>query len=315
MSLRAYLPSAHFGVLIGALALGGAFIAFSLGIFTPDARRESAVESATPQNIGGGDWRLAFASSSAFEDARNLGLQAATFAQAASTSNLTESVGRSVLIRTTAARSQGLGDDSPTQESIVGNILSQISSSQQAAPRNPYTTEDFSMVPTSAAALHDFGNALAAAITAHNLASMDAVVLSFGLAVDNQSPATLARLSPVAEDYRALARDIAAIPVPKTLAPVVVSIANTYAAMANTCPDMAAVLTDPVRGLSGLQTYNELALQNAHLLATVASALKNTGILFRADEAGAAWSVFLSSVEKAKTSAATTLRGTTSTTQ
>ena len=303
--IRAYFPSARFSVLAVAIAISAAVIWFAISLTTPhDTAR---IESSGSSIADNSDWQTAFASSTAFQDAQDLNAQATQLIQAASSSNLTESLGRAILISAAAARGQGLGDDTMTQNRIIGGALSQINSTA-VQPSTVYAASDITIAPSSDGALHTFGNTLASTIESHTLANDLRALTTIGLAVDNSDPSILASFNPIASDYRALAKDVAAVPTPQTLAPTIAQLANNYTAMATECADMRTVLSDPVRGLSGLQAFNDLSMQNARLLATIAETFKNNGILYTVSEPGTAWSAFLLAEQKAALQAAQQLQ-------
>ena len=208
---------------------------------------------------------------------------------AAQNDNLTESVSRTLLINLTSAASQGLGSDIPTQEELVAQALTQINKVDSPA----YTLAQLPTTGNTPEALRSWGNAVMATLIAHPKASVDETFRVLGSAVDKNSAALLASLKTIGAAYRAIAEDLAATPVPGTLAPLHLQIVNNFALIAQTYADMEALPTDPLRGLAGLQTYQSLTDETARVFTTIAQQLSKNAILFNEDEPGSAWSGFL----------------------
>jgi len=287
MNIRPYLPSARFAVLAVALLIGIGLVSGAAWITNP---RQSGVQL---QNTGGNgaiatfsdsDWQEAFASSTAFQTAATIQNQAEKLMEASRTNNLTDSIGRSLLINAAALQGQGLGDN---QDQIVSSALAQWKNAQ--AVSSTYAVADLSTIQDSQAALHAYGNAIALVLTEHAQATYGNTMLPVSLAVDNNDPKTLSKLSAIAGEYRALAKDIAAIPVPKLLVDIELQIANNYMQMAAACLGMQTVLSDPARGLAALQNYASLFNQTEQLFIQMTEKLQSSRILFGSDEPGSVW--------------------------
>jgi hypothetical protein len=96
------------------------------------------------------------------------------------------------------------------------------------------------------------------------------------------------------QDYVGLAHDLAALPVPETLAPLHLQLINNLAGMGATTADMSAALTDPARGMAGMQVFESDSGEVQGVFTSIAKELNTDGIIFTKDESGAAWSGFLS---------------------
>jgi phosphohistidine swiveling domain-containing protein len=211
--------------------------------------------------------------------------------KAAQTANVTQSVGRTLLINLENAKAQGLGDDIPTQNQIISDALTQVPQPQTKL----YTQQDLTVVNSSKDAEHTYANALMAALEKHQQASMQQTLVVVATATDQNDASGLSQLTAIETDYRALTKDIAAIPVPQTMVPIHLQILNDFAQITDSYPDMAEIISDPVLGLSGLQTYKTLTDETLRMFTNVAQEFSKDGILFASGEPGAQWASVLTS--------------------
>lgn len=207
---------------------------------------------------------------------------------AAQSANLTETIGRSLLVRLSSANAEGLGTDIPTQEAIVAEAAAQVG----AEVRGNYQASDLIRVKSSPESLRLYGNSFIETIVRYPAASAGAALFAFGEALDYQDRAKLAPLAAAEEAYAAIAADLTAVAVPETIAPLHLQVANNFAAMGKAAGEMRAVLDDPLRGLGGLQVFQSSSEEAERLFITIAGMLRNNGILFSKDDPGAAWSAF-----------------------
>jgi hypothetical protein len=204
-------------------------------------------------------------------------------------SNLTDSIGRGILARITTANVQGLGDDAPTQDSIIAAASAQVNASVKAAQPPPIT-----QVEPTLDSQRDFGNAVMVVLGLHPKANSNDTLGIIAKATDTRISAPLSGLAAIGQEYAALARDLATVPVPKTLAPLYREAVANYAAIAALYPDLAEVVDDPIRGIAAIQQYQALLAETGGIFTNMAQSLKNGGILFTKDEPGSAWEIFLS---------------------
>ncbi len=293
MNIRHYLPSAQFAFLLAALVVSGALVGAAEYMASPHSYVAALGGSDAGPAAYDQNWQEAFASSTAFQEAASLQETASRLSQAAQTGNLTDSIGRSLLINAAAAQGQGVSGNELTQSQLVANALSQVKDASSAEP-DAYSVADTTTVPDSAGALHTYGNALAAAAAKHPQATYAGTMTPVAVAVDTNDGTGLSKLSAVAQAYKELARDVIAVPVPSSLASSQVAIANNYARMASACGGLQAVLTDPARGLLALQEYSSLYNSTQTLYIKIAETFKSNGILFGGDELGSLWAKFVS---------------------
>ena len=295
MDIRPYLPSAQFSVLLGALLISGGLVYGAEYVNHPHTSSGSLEDTSggAPQNqlgVAYTNWQDEVGSSTVLATDNAIALQAQQLVEGVATNNLTDTVGRSLLINTMSAQGQGLGSDQPTQDQIMGDALSQI---EQAPPSaKVYTSADITTVPDSKTALHTYGNTLATLIAAHPKASANATMAIVGLAIDEGNGSTLPTLDAVAKEYRALAKAVIQTPVPVQLSSFAVNIANNYVAIAATCATMELVQSDPLKGLAGVEAYNTLNTQNGKVFTQINSTFQNNGILFTTGDSGQAWNNF-----------------------
>lgn len=293
MTLRRYLPSAKLVSIVGALALSVGLV-FAADRFTHRAPPANiAVDSTVSSPVDAG-WEAALYASesqnaSSTVVAPDPGL-VGNLLQAAQGPNLTESIGKSILISLTNAKSQGLGDDIPTQNQILGAATAQMAAQGAASS---YTLADLTIVPVSKTSLHAYGDAVMQIIAAHPDASFNGTFLALGNAIDHNDPAQLELLPPIKAGYAALAADLLAMPVPQTLAPFHVLILTDFAHIVASYDDMKTILADPLRGAVGFKSYQSSLDEMSRVFTNIAQTLNKDGILFTKDEPGSAWSIFL----------------------
>jgi hypothetical protein len=128
----------------------------------------------------------------------------------------------------------------------------------------------------------------------HPKASYNDTLGILAKATDARDPAPLKDLAAIGRDYQALAEDLAAVPVPKTLAPLHQEVVRNLAGVAAQYQNLALVVSDPIKGLAAVQQYQQLMSETGNVLTNIAQVLKNGGILFSKDEPGSGWEIFLS---------------------
>ncbi len=291
MQLSRYLPSAQFALIVVSLAVAGGLIEAARYVTKP----QTSPTLATAQTSAGAqDWRATLleiqANSGITLPQAPSGDSVAQLVAAAQSSNLTDSVGRTLLAKLTSAKAQGLGDDIPTQDQLVSQAMAQAGSVASTI----YTVANLTTVPTTKDSLHAYGNAFMAASSAHPKAKAMAVMSAFGYALDYHDPTQLALLPMIQADYAALTKNFAALPVPDTLAPLHLQVVNDLSKMTSSIEDLQAVLSDPLRGLRGMQEFTGSSDEVTRVLTTIAGTFGKNGILFNKDEPGTSWSAFLS---------------------
>lgn len=290
MSPSSYLPSAQFMVIVGSLLLAGGTVAAAQ--YYVSARNAPSTISSVGTGQGSGDWTESLADIQAqsginLPDAPDPNAVQNLLAQAQS-DNLTDSIGRSILARISAAGVQGLGSDIPTQDEIVAAATAQINTSS-ATP-----LVSISSVETTPESLRTFGNQVAEVLNRHPKASFNDTVGILAKATDTRIKEPLAELAAIGREYGALARELASIPTPKTVLPLYKQAVVHYAAVEGLYPEMAKVVDDPVRGLAALQQYQQYLYEISNIFTNIAESFNKGGILFTKDEPGSAWEIFLS---------------------
>lgn len=291
MSARTYLPSTQFGAIAAAIAISGGLVLAAQYVVRP-VQTPHVASAATPDINP--DWQATLAAIQAQSGATLPQAPDASTTQAllaaAQSSNVTDTVARSLLINLSNEKAQGLGDDAPTQDALVAQALSQL----PPAPPASYTAQDLTTEDSSSANLHAYGNAVMVAFGAHTGATSQATYETIATATDSQNPADLAPLAGIQAQYQGLADDLSKISVPQTLAPLDLQALNDIASAAQTFDGMQTLISDPLRAVQSLQQYQD-DLNAADLVFTsIAQELNTDGIIFNKDEPGSAWSGFLS---------------------
>ncbi len=291
MSARNYLPSAQFMVIVGSLLAASATVAAAQYYVT--SQNAPATLASAGTQAGDEAWQESLAD---IQEESGISLPPAPDPNAveslisqAQSSNLTDSIGRGILARLSTASVQGLGSDAPTQDSILAAVQAQVNASVPVVQAPKVT-----LVEPTAESQHTFGNEVMVVLSQHPKASTNATLEIIAKATDTRISGPLSGLIPIGQEYSALARDLAGVPVPRTLAPLYQQAVVNLATIGALYADLGLVVSDPIKGLAALQQYQELMAETGGVLTNIAEALKNGGILFTKDEPGSAWEIFLS---------------------
>lgn len=294
MGIKNYLPSEQFGAMLGALLISSGLITAASGVMPfnskESARLYASQTAAADLSDANPTWEQAFAGNTVAQDMAAIQNQADQLTAGIKSKNLTDTVSKSLLLQYGSLQGQGIAGNADAQAQVVQTALAQVQNAQTLTPT--YTRYDLKIIDSTKDTLHTWGNELPQVIFAHRTADENIALLLFGTAVDTNNKSTLARLSATAAEYRALSRDTARLPVPSLLAVYQLQLTNNYALMAAAIGNMQQVLSDPMRGLLGLQTFVQLAYGNAQTLLQINSLLKQGGIVFASSEPGAAWASY-----------------------
>ena len=294
--LQKYLPSSQFTLIAVALLLSVSLVFAADYVTKPKSVTSAVATVATSTTAQNTSWEATLYDIQAQQGVGSLPPApdqnaVAALRQAVQTSSLTDSVGRSILINLANAKAQGLGDDTPTQTQIINEATAQLKKNTSPA----YANSDLTVVADSTSTLRAYGNALVLNLTKDIKNSADQTTYAAGYAADHNSDSELVKLKSVEAAYRTLVKDLLALPVPQTLAPFHLLIINDFAQMADTYPDLETLVSDPLRGLVGLQRYQLLGDEVDRVFINIAQAFSKDGILFSNQEPGHAWSAVLSS--------------------
>lgn len=296
MHVRRYLPSAQFTTIALALLLSGGLVYGAELIVQPPATSGVVSTAATPAGQGDNtDWQATLDATEAANASSSLAASqpqtVAAMLAAAQSSNITDSVGKTILINLSNAKSQGLGDDIPTQDQIISAAAAQVAATK---PARQYTAANLTIVADSNASLKAYGNGVMQILDNNQTASEQATLTAIDNATSKNDAAALQALPPIGAAYQNITSELLALPVPQTLSPLHLSIINAYASIAAVYPDMQASQSDPLRGVVGLQTYEAQLGTLGRVFTNIAQDLSKDGILFNKDEPGSAWSYVLS---------------------
>lgn len=292
MSIRDYLPSAKLVSIVFALALSVGLVYVADALTRPVAPPTIAVDYQAATDT---DWEAALAAIQAQTASSSFAAPDPNFINnlltAAQSQNITETVGRTLLINLSNAKSQGLGNDIPTQDQIVAVAAAQVSSAKNL---QAHTLADLAVVATSPATLKAYGNGVMKIFNSHQTAGQKNTYIAIGNAVDSGDASKLNPLPAIQADYAALTADLLALPVPQTLAPFHLIVINDFARITASYDDMRMMISDPLRGLAGFQQYESSISEATRVFTNIAGAFSKEGIIFNKDEPGVAWNVFVS---------------------
>ncbi len=296
MEVKKYLPSTTFTFIAGSLFLSIGLVWIANFVTHPNSFSTAGLAvTSTANSREKASWAAALNDIQAQQGSRlpqppdqqlvdNL-------LQGAQTKNLTDSVGRSLLINVTNASGKGLGGDQPTQNQLIASAMGQLQTISQ--PSKLYTLSDISVILDSKEAVQAYGNALIPILKKHPHASMAETLNLLGQKINGQT-GSQGDFSIIAKDYQGLAKDFSKMTVPQSLSTYHLAIVNDYLQMADSMSHMQQVSTDPLRGLAGLQMYNKSAGDIQSMFISIAQVFAKDGILFTRDEPGALLASMLS---------------------
>lgn len=293
MSVQKYLPSTQFSLLIFSVAIAGGLVFVAKETTEPSTIEIASV--ATPSYTASTDWK---SSLQAVQAESGVQMPQApdentieALRKAAISTNLTESVSRTLLVNLGNAKAQGLGNDIPTQEQIITSAVQQIDSSGQTVV---YTKNDLIVVADSEASQRAYGNALAIAVSKNQVDSFFDTMVAVDNAASQNNPNELKRLPAIAAGYRSVVELLLDVPVPQTMLPFHVRLVNNFQQIADSYTSIEVILNDPLRGLSALKDYQTLTDETLKVFINIAQILGKNGILFTKDEPGSAWAALVS---------------------
>ncbi len=291
MSLGTYLPSAQFTLIVLSIALSGGLV-YAAQYVTGTPAAPTLSSTPAPTASVDANWQdtlkeiQAQNPSTVSPPDEN---SVSNLLKAAQSTNLTDTVARTLLINLSDAKAQGLGSDIPTQDKLVAQATAQINQSRTPT----YTQKSLAVVDQTSATLKAYGNSVITVLAQHTSANYGDTMVAIGQALQNSDTSKLATLAAIQKDYANLASELLQVPVPQTLAPLHLAVVNNIASIAATYPDMRTLFNDPLRALAALQQYQSLSDETQRLFINIAQALTQRGILFTKDEPGSAWSAFL----------------------
>jgi hypothetical protein len=292
MPLSSYLPSAQFTLVVFSIALAGGLVLVSDYLASPPKDSGEIVAGENLSGVEPMDWQLALQEIQG-DSALAEPIDPAVFQSLkknAVASTLTGTVGRSILLNLSEAKSQGLGSDFPTQERLVADAAAQAAITRGTPI---YQNSDLILVEETEESLKSYGNALMRALTMYPKTAMSETLLAVGQAVDTGKISALTPLAAIEAEHRALTANIKTLPVPVTLAPIHLQILNNFARITSLYPDLKVSLSDPLRGIGALNLYQSLIGETERLLTSTARIFNENGILFASDEPGNIWGLLL----------------------
>ena len=159
MNLRSLLPSAQFAVLAASIALSAGLV-FAADYITQKPTSERVQIQTGGVAAENSNWQAALA-----EVQRESGIALPplpdenifeALRSSAAGENLTDTVGRTLLVSLIEANAQGLGSDIPTQERLAAQAAAHLE--EGSTKTSLYNAARLTIVGDSATTLHKFGN-------------------------------------------------------------------------------------------------------------------------------------------------------------
>lgn len=293
-----YLPSKQFSLIAISLFLSAGLVFAADYITKPSSGGTLAVDTSANAQVPAslGDWQNSL---KAVQDNSGISLPPApdqntveALLQAAQSSNLTQTVSRSLFVNLVNAKGQGLGSDIPTQNQIIADALSNIPPSAAA---KTYSAADLELTDNSPPSLHSYGNAVMSVLINNSNNEYAKTMVIIDAATTQNDAAQLELLKTIQKTYKRIATELAAIPVPKMLSPFHLQLVNDYGSIAATYDNIGNLIADPVNGIAAIQQYRTLTQDAGQMFINIAQTFDKNDILFNKDEPGATWAILLQS--------------------
>jgi hypothetical protein len=209
---------------------------------------------------------------------------------AASSTNMTDNLSRTLFAEYLGARNAGMSGDAAQQQQVVNDLISKANVGLKG---RTYTQKDLITVGNDEKSTHAFANASALAIRRHPSATFMNTINMLSLAIDNQDENAVAKLKAIGKEYRALARDLAEIPVPAGSAATYLKGINALESAGASFEDITYVTEDPVRAVAGIKNYNVLLTIGTQSFVLIAHDIIVNGVRFVNGEPGTDWYQFI----------------------
>jgi hypothetical protein len=293
MNIGRYFPSAPFVVIVSSIVVSAGLVVAAQYFTRTETPARASITVSTTSGVPVGDWLETLqqieGTNIATSTPENEAQGPAELLAAAESSNVTDTIAHSLFLNLSAAKSQGLGSDVPTQDKIVEQAITQLDLGHGTT--TAYSAENLTLANSTSDAIKAYGNAFARIFSLHSRARYNEAILAFGEASRATSTNRLGELEAVQKDYDMLAQELAKIPVPPAFVPFHLQVINNYARIVQSFNDMAAILEDPLRALAGFKTFDALTDETYRVFINIAQELDQNSILFTKDEPGSTWTL------------------------
>ncbi|MGH7141142.1 MAG: hypothetical protein ACREGH_00715, partial [Minisyncoccia bacterium] len=179
MKVRDYFPSGPFFALVVSLFVASALIATAKASRAPHPSSLAVVSSAGNLSGTNPDWQQQFTGDTVPAQMSGIQNQANAISAAVQSNNLTQSIGKSLLLQYGALTGQGISGNTNADASAAAAALAQVSGSA-ASSSESYSRSDLTLTSDTPDAVHTYGNALASAIAKNGSADETIALLLFG---------------------------------------------------------------------------------------------------------------------------------------
>lgn len=207
----------------------------------------------------------------------------------ASSTNLTDNLSQTIFARYVAARGKGSSGDIQTQSAVVREAVANAETSYRGTIYMPAT---FTVVAKNPTTVRAFANGSMQAMLNHPSANFMLAMQIFGEGMEGSKTAA-SRLRAIGAEYRAIAREMATVPVPAEYLNQYVLAVNALEVAGGAFEDMAYIGEDPILAVAGLQNYDRMISGGAGIFVKLAQEIARTGLVFSAKEPGRVWNDFV----------------------
>jgi hypothetical protein len=153
---------------------------------------------------------------------------------------------------------QSRGSAVPSQDEMTTFLQNAVTglAAAQARP-DAYAAADLRVSGDGPDALRAYAGDVSRAFLAHNPKLPNSELVYFTDAVEKNDPEALKSVATIASDYGLIADALSKVTVPREAASAHLALANAVARLSDSIGDLAAVQSDPIRGMVGLEEYQD----------------------------------------------------------
>jgi len=204
--------------------------------------------------------------------------------QASTSSTVTDAISQSLMANYMALKQSGTLNSTSTQQ-LVDQTASYINAA--SAQITPVTQAQLSVIADNGLqSMANYGEALGNIFKSNKPVSAKNELTIINQALVSKDSSGIGELDSIISVYEITARELVTVPVPKTFVKAHLDIVNGLSGVAGALKEAKNIFSDPVRGLKGLQLYQESAMMTIRALAATIDFLKQNNIVYKQDSGG-----------------------------
>ncbi len=167
-------------------------------------------------------------------------------------------------------------------------VTKTLSSANQytLAPSTTYSEKNITVVADTTSNFYDYGNEVGAAFKANTYSGHDTELTLMESAINSGNESDLKKIDEIIPLYKNIVARLLKVKTPKSLSTLHVQLINDYNSVISADESIKKVLSDPLSGFVGLQSYLETASDLSSTHTAIRQKLDSMGITYNATESG-----------------------------